>query len=411
HIILEQIGGEGQEKLLASKVLIVGAGETAVLTAKSLAQQGVESVFVANRHYDKAIDRAGRFGADARTGPQLDRYAVISLAGARGSGTLAGRLTWLHQLLLSGRDNPHVRRGAELAAGDASAEVRAAAATFAGRLGDDRALSALLADRDASVRASAALAAGVADRKACTETVAALLQPTRTDQERVAAAYALGRLDPERYAGQIGVAIGAAMADGNMVHLDQLLCALGPLAKPEAVRIVQDVLDKCRRRKRAPPAMALVAAGELGMDQARPLIASTIEEMIRRRDEMTMGEAMTLAAAVNAAGRLKMPAELFVKVISKLWHPGTSTAMILAVEALAGHSPPVKDADVLALLRTASRDSRMPVPAAAAAVASHGLASVTRVTGQTIRFRVRITVRRAVRLAIRAIAAGSDAST
>ena len=44
------------------RVLVVGAGETAELTARALAARGVEAVFIANRRYDRAIGLAQRFG-------------------------------------------------------------------------------------------------------------------------------------------------------------------------------------------------------------------------------------------------------------------------------------------------------------------------------------------------------------
>ena len=46
-------------------VLVVGAGETAELTARALAARGVDAVFIANRHYDRAIGIAQRFGGRA----------------------------------------------------------------------------------------------------------------------------------------------------------------------------------------------------------------------------------------------------------------------------------------------------------------------------------------------------------
>jgi glutamyl-tRNA reductase len=47
------------------RVLVIGAGETAELVAKALVTRGAASVFVANRHYDRAIGLAQRFGGEA----------------------------------------------------------------------------------------------------------------------------------------------------------------------------------------------------------------------------------------------------------------------------------------------------------------------------------------------------------
>ena len=46
-------------------VLLVGAGETAEVTARALSARGVEAIFVANRHYSRAIGLAQRFGGRA----------------------------------------------------------------------------------------------------------------------------------------------------------------------------------------------------------------------------------------------------------------------------------------------------------------------------------------------------------
>jgi glutamyl-tRNA reductase len=51
--------------LAERRVLLVGAGETAELTARALAARGVQTVFVANRHYNRAIGLAQRFGGRA----------------------------------------------------------------------------------------------------------------------------------------------------------------------------------------------------------------------------------------------------------------------------------------------------------------------------------------------------------
>jgi glutamyl-tRNA reductase len=47
------------------RVLMVGAGETAELVARALVARGVNTVFVANRHYDRAIGLAQRFDGTA----------------------------------------------------------------------------------------------------------------------------------------------------------------------------------------------------------------------------------------------------------------------------------------------------------------------------------------------------------
>lgn len=47
------------------RALVVGAGETAELTARALAARGVDAVFIANRHHDRAIGLAERFGGRA----------------------------------------------------------------------------------------------------------------------------------------------------------------------------------------------------------------------------------------------------------------------------------------------------------------------------------------------------------
>jgi glutamyl-tRNA reductase len=47
------------------RVLVVGAGETAELTARALASKGVHAIFIANRHYDRAIGLAQRFSGRA----------------------------------------------------------------------------------------------------------------------------------------------------------------------------------------------------------------------------------------------------------------------------------------------------------------------------------------------------------
>jgi glutamyl-tRNA reductase len=52
-------------ELSSRRVLVIGAGENGELTAKALQERGVETIFVANRRYDRAIGLAQRFGGRA----------------------------------------------------------------------------------------------------------------------------------------------------------------------------------------------------------------------------------------------------------------------------------------------------------------------------------------------------------
>jgi glutamyl-tRNA reductase len=68
-------------ELASRHVLIIGAGETAELTARGLSEQGVSTMFVANRRRDRAIALARRFGGstiafDALPG-ELERADIV----------------------------------------------------------------------------------------------------------------------------------------------------------------------------------------------------------------------------------------------------------------------------------------------------------------------------------------------
>jgi glutamyl-tRNA reductase len=60
-----QLAQETLGDLTGRRVVVIGAGETGELTARELTDRGVHSVFVANRHYDRAIGLAQRFGGQA----------------------------------------------------------------------------------------------------------------------------------------------------------------------------------------------------------------------------------------------------------------------------------------------------------------------------------------------------------
>ncbi|HYM46372.1 MAG TPA: glutamyl-tRNA reductase [Solirubrobacteraceae bacterium] len=55
-------GPGGRRGLGDRHVVILGAGETSELTARALAEQGAGTIFVANRHADRALHLAQRFG-------------------------------------------------------------------------------------------------------------------------------------------------------------------------------------------------------------------------------------------------------------------------------------------------------------------------------------------------------------
>jgi len=66
HVSLSSVAVELAERLLGDlggrPVVVIGAGETAELTAQALAARGVATIFIANRHADRARSVAERFG-------------------------------------------------------------------------------------------------------------------------------------------------------------------------------------------------------------------------------------------------------------------------------------------------------------------------------------------------------------
>jgi len=59
--------------LTERRVLVIGAGENAELTAQALRDRGVHTLFVANRRYDRALGLAQRFGGRAVTFEDMPR--------------------------------------------------------------------------------------------------------------------------------------------------------------------------------------------------------------------------------------------------------------------------------------------------------------------------------------------------
>ena len=60
-----ELAAEMLGDLSSRRVLVVGAGENGELTARALHERGVHTIFVANRHYDRAIGLAQRFDGAA----------------------------------------------------------------------------------------------------------------------------------------------------------------------------------------------------------------------------------------------------------------------------------------------------------------------------------------------------------
>ena len=59
--------------LAERRVLVIGAGENAELTARALTERGVHALFVANRRYERALSLAQRFGGRAVSFDDLPR--------------------------------------------------------------------------------------------------------------------------------------------------------------------------------------------------------------------------------------------------------------------------------------------------------------------------------------------------
>ena len=72
--------------LSGAKVLIVGAGEVARTTAQSLSSRGAQSIFVANRSYDRAVELAERVGGRvirfAEWVPYLEHIDIVIISTA-----------------------------------------------------------------------------------------------------------------------------------------------------------------------------------------------------------------------------------------------------------------------------------------------------------------------------------------
>src|SRR4029078_6805134 len=75
------------------RVLVIGAGENAELTARALRDRGVETLFVPNRRYDRALGLAQRYGGRAIAFDALPgelEHADIVVSSTGGADQLGG---------------------------------------------------------------------------------------------------------------------------------------------------------------------------------------------------------------------------------------------------------------------------------------------------------------------------------
>ena len=82
-----QLAADFLGELADRRVLVIGAGENAELTARALRDRGVHTLFVANRRYDRALGLAQSFGGRAVTFEDMPRELeaadiVVSSTGA-----------------------------------------------------------------------------------------------------------------------------------------------------------------------------------------------------------------------------------------------------------------------------------------------------------------------------------------
>jgi glutamyl-tRNA reductase len=68
-----QLASDFLGELADRRVLVIGAGENAELTARALRDRGVHTLFVANRRYDRALGLAQKFGGRAVTFEEMPR--------------------------------------------------------------------------------------------------------------------------------------------------------------------------------------------------------------------------------------------------------------------------------------------------------------------------------------------------
>lgn len=151
HIILREVGGTGQAKLKAARVLVIGAGGIGAPAIQYLAAAGVGALTIVD---DDVVDRsnlqrqvlfatadigAGKAETAAKRVTAINPNVAVTIEARRLSGEDAPALLAAHHVVLDGTDNFSTR----LAVADAALAARvplvsSAVAEFEGQLGTFR---------------------------------------------------------------------------------------------------------------------------------------------------------------------------------------------------------------------------------------------------------------------------------
>ncbi len=309
-----------------------------------------------------ALIRLGKFygQVDARW---VDRRRLMELRGnfARPPSIqrLRHSLEVVTLMIFDRRDNEYVRQAVEECVrhrgrAEPNSLIGQNVAVLAGVIGDDRSLAALLStpvqtwdsrsdpraerfvgadyhDPNADVPAAAALVVGLAGRRSQIERVESLLSAVDW-RARSSACWALAMLDPQRYSPRIC----RELIDHryNWQLRDRLLHVMTLLGDDRARRAVREILAEARRQGETPPAMAILAAGRLGMDDGafRNDVRSTIRGAIDPGRKIAYDQLMA-ALLVSREQDIPVYREV-VGLVEKLWSPSFELAMVEAARLL-----------------------------------------------------------------------------
>jgi HEAT repeat protein len=310
------------------------------------------------------------FHTPDRAGIWLDRLKCLELESdfsgatttqpAGGKGTKTGadkdsvpattrrRQQLMFDLIICGRDNRYVRRALAAAAKDPTGQVRTAAATLAGRLGDEAALRKLLTDDDPHVIAAATLDAGLAGMDKLAEPIEKILDRYNAKLGRVPAyrqmkyetivalrdvvancAYALAKLDGAKYSQKL---CELTVRTGDPQLRGRLLVVMTVLNNDKSHKAVMEVIRSERAKGKFPPAMALQAAAEMKLSAAGPAAMETLAAAGKVQKGLLESQVI---AALDVAAALQLPCrkELHA-IIERLWFPDRTTMLVRAARLL-----------------------------------------------------------------------------